>query len=101
MINVIVSYTVDKNFVNLNQKNIDLFLKDFEQLDQNQFSYRVLLKEDGETFVHISKYANENIQKQLLNVPSFLEFQKQRDESRENIDQEIEVLTFVGSSGDF
>lgn len=101
MINVIVSYTIDKDFVTTNQRNIDRFLKDFNQLNQTQFSYRVLLKEDGQTFVHISKYATETIQKQLLNIPSFLDFQKQRDDSQQDIKQQIEVYTFKGSSGDF
>ena len=101
MINVIVSYTVSKDFVSTNQQNIERFLHDFNDLDQREFSYRVLLKEDGQTFVHLSKYANESIQNQLLHIPSFLDFQKQRDESREDIHQKIEVCTFFGSSGDF
>lgn len=101
MINVIVSYTVSKDFVSTNQQNIERFLYDFNDLDQREFSYRVLLKEDGKTFVHLSKYATESIQNKLLHIPSFLDFQKQRDESREDIRQKIEVCTFVGSSGDF
>lgn len=101
MINVIVSYTISKDFVISNKRNIKAFLKDFNNFDQSQFSYRVLIKENGETFVHISKYSNEIIQKELLNIPSFLEFQKQRDESRKDIGQKIEAFTFLGSSGDF
>lgn len=100
MINVIVTYTIPKGFVETNKTNIARFLQDFENLNQSEFSYRILQK-DEQTFVHISKYENEEIQKQLLNIPSFLEFQKQRDESCDDIQQKIEVLEFVGSSGYF
>lgn len=100
MINVIVTYTIPKDFVETNKVNINRFLQDFKSLKQSEFSYRILQK-DEQTFVHISKYLNEEIQKQLLNIPSFLEFQKQRDESCDDIQQKIEVLEFVGSSGEF
>ena len=100
MINVVVTYTVPKDFVQENEQNISKFLKDFQILDQSRFSYRIL-KENENTFIHISKYADEAIQKELLAVPSFLEFQKQRDESCEDIQQTIEVFEFVGSSGKF
>lgn len=101
MINVIVTYSVPENFVEQNIANIATFLEDFKQLDQSKFSYRILQKNDGRIFVHISKYENEEIQKQLLNVPSFLEFQRQRDESCDDIEQTIEVLTQIGSSGKY
>lgn len=101
MINVIVSYTVPTAFVEENKQNISAFLKDFEQLDQSRFSYRILQKNDGNTFVHISKYADEKMQKELLKVPSFLNFQKQRDESCTDIEQKIEVLEFIGERGNF
>ena len=101
MINVIVSYHIPTEFVETNKMNIEAFLKDFKNLNQSQFSYKILQKEDEQSFVHISKYKNTEIQKQLLNIPSFIEFQKQRDESCDNIQQKIEVLNFVGNSGNF
>jgi hypothetical protein len=39
------------------------------------------VKEDGVTFVHYSNYINEEVQHEVLNVPSFKEFQRLRDES--------------------
>ncbi len=89
MINVIVSYRVPKEFVETNKANIEAFLNDFKNLNQSQFSYQVLQKEDEQTFIHISKYENPEIQKELLNVPSFIDFQKQRDESCDDIQQKI------------
>ena len=101
MINVTVSYTVKKDFVETNKQNISTFLNDFKNLDQNRFSYRILLKDDGITFVHISKYSDEEIQTELLNTASFLEFQKQRDESGLNGSHKVEILEFIGESGSF
>ena len=98
MINVIVSYTVQPGFVESNKNNIRLFLKDFQELDTHHFSYEVLLKEDGVTFVHISSYENKDIQQQILNVPSFLEFQRKRDESGLNDSHKVAVMEFIGSS---
>nr|WP_305049844.1 hypothetical protein [Elizabethkingia bruuniana] len=57
------------------------FLEDFKQLDQSKFEYKVYLKEDGITFLHYSNYENEGVQHEVLNVPSFKEFQRLRDES--------------------
>lgn len=98
MINVIVSYRVQAGFVEENKSNIADFLADFRKLDNNKFSYRVFLKDDGVTFIHISNYADENIQKEILNTPSFLAFQKKRDNSGLNDSHKVEVLQFIGSS---
>ncbi len=100
MISVIVTYKVKPNFVDQNQQNIQQFLKDFKKLDTSQFQYNVYTKSDGVTFVHHSIYNNEQIQTELLNVPSFLEFQKARDESGLVEMPTIEVLNFVGSTND-
>lgn len=81
MINVLVSYTVKPEYVEDNKTNIKKFLEDFKQLDQSKFEYKVYLKEDGITFLHYSNYENEEMQYEVLNVPSFKEFQRLRDES--------------------
>ena len=98
MKNVLVSYQVKKEYVAQNKINIAGFLKDFQELDVNRFSYIVYLKDDGVTFVHLSNYADDQIQKEILNTPSFLEFQRQRDESGLNNSHKVEMLEFVGSS---
>lgn len=98
MITVIVSYTVRPDYVEQNKNNIQVFLNDFKQLDTADFLYNVHTKDDGVTFVHYSAYKNEEVQKNILNVPSFKEFQRQRDESGLNDTHKVEVLTFIGSS---
>jgi ABC-type transporter Mla subunit MlaD len=95
MINVIVSYTVKPEFVSENKANIQKFLNDFKNLNQETFEYRVYVKEDGVTFLHYSNYINEEVQHEVLNVPSFKEFQKLRDESGLNNSHKVEILQSI------
>lgn len=98
MIIVKVSYTVQSAFVQQNQENINLFMVDFKKMNTNEFRYFSYLCEDGKTFVHISHFQNEEIQNRLLQTPSFVSFQKQRDDSGlENLPQ-IEVMQIMASS---
>ena len=100
MISVIVTYKVNPEFVEQNRQNIQQFLADFKKFDTSQFQYNVYIKSDEMTFVHHSIYNDGNIQAELLNVPSFIEFQKARDESGLAEMPKIEVLNFVGSTND-
>ncbi|MNL70783.1 hypothetical protein D3C87_1958350 [compost metagenome] len=75
-------------------------MQDFATLDSSQFEYKIFTKQDGLTFVHHSLYKNETIQKQLLNIPSFLEFQKQRDEIGLDGKAQIEILNLLASSNE-
>ncbi|PWN70361.1 hypothetical protein C1631_010325 [Chryseobacterium phosphatilyticum] len=95
MINVIVTYTVNPEFVPANKINIQKFLDDFKKLDQSTFEYKVYAKEDGVTFVHYSNYINEEVQHEVLNVPSFKEFQMLRDESGLNGSHKVEFLQSI------
>ncbi|MGM8363804.1 hypothetical protein ACSV4D_17970 [Flavobacterium sp. ARAG 55.4] len=100
MIIVKVTYTVKPEFVQKNQENINLFMVDFKKINTNEFRYVSYICGDGKTFVHLSHYKNEDIQKRLLQVPSFLSFQKQRDDSGLEYLPEIEVMEVVASSHD-
>lgn len=100
MKNVLVSYQVEKEYVEKNKANIAVFLKDFENMDSDRFSYIVYLQDDGVTFMHLSNYADSDIQNDILNTPSFLEFQRQRDESGLNNSHEVKILEFIGASQD-
>ncbi|MBB2144927.1 hypothetical protein GM921_05505 [Pedobacter sp. LMG 31464] len=98
MISVKVSYTVKPEFVAQNKQNINTFLSDFKRLVDKKFLYTVYLQEDGLTFLHVSMYENEEVQQEILTVPSFLQFQKERDESGLNDTHKVEILTLMGSS---
>ncbi len=100
MISVIVTYQVKQEFVDQNKQNIQGFLKDFRELDTSDFEYNVYTKDDNITFIHYSIYRNEKVQSKLLNIPSFKEFQKLRDESGLNGTHKIEVLNVVGSTNE-
>ncbi|MCD0480351.1 hypothetical protein LPB90_18085 [Chryseobacterium sp. LC2016-29] len=95
MINVIVTYTIKSEFVSENKSNIQTFLNDFKNLDQSKFEYKVFVKEDGITFVHFSNYENEEVQNMVLNIPSFKEFQRLRDESGLNDSHKVDFLKSV------
>lgn len=98
MISVKVSYTVQPFFVAQNQQNIHKFLADFKKMINLNFLYNVYLQADGLTFLHVSMYENEEAQQQVLNTPSFLQFQKERDESGLTGAPSVETLNFIGSS---
>lgn len=97
MINVIVTYKINPGFAEQNKKNIQQFLDDFKKLNTSNFQYTVYTKEDGVTFVHHSTYKDEKTQTELLSIPSFKDFQKQRDESGLNNTHKVELLTCIGS----
>ena len=100
MINVIVTYRVRPEFVEENKLHIQKFMEAFKALDTSKFMYNVFLKDDGVTFVHCSNFSDAAMQQQVLNVPSFMEFQKKRDESGLNDSHTVELLECIGSSSE-
>lgn len=100
MIIVKVTYTLQADFVQKNQENINEFLKDFKKINGNNFRYMAYLGEDKKTFTHISMYQNEAIQRQLLAIESFKSFQKQRNESGLEVAEKVEAMELVGASFD-
>ena len=97
MIVVKVIYTVNDAYVNTNEELIQKFLADFRKLDNSLFLYTILQSQDGKTFIHTSQYKNKEIQQKLLNTPSFLEFQEQRDKNLA-LEPKIEFLNYIGAS---
>lgn len=97
MIVVKVTYTVNDEYVHTNKEMIQKFMTDFNKLDNTQFLYSVFQAEDGKTFIHLSQYKSKDIQHVLLNTPSFLHFQEQRDKNLAS-EPKIEFLNYIGSS---
>ncbi|MDQ3048513.1 MAG: hypothetical protein M3R27_13275 [Bacteroidota bacterium] len=98
MITVMVTYTVKADFIETNKRNIADFLEVFGQLPEKNFTYRVLLKNDGNTFVHLSSYKNKEIQDLILSVSAFLHFQKERDEKGLKTQPVIEFMEHIGGA---
>lgn len=99
MITVKVTYKVNDAYVSINLERIQNFLADFKRLDHTQFVYTVFQGKDTNTFIHMSQYKNKEIQETLLNTPSFLYFQEQRDKNLAT-EPVIEVLNHIGCSKD-
>ncbi|WP_312920794.1 hypothetical protein [Empedobacter brevis] len=97
MIAVKVTYTVHSHYVNANKELIQKFLSDFKKLDNSRFLYTVFQTTDEKTFVHLSQYKDKDIQETLLNTPSFIRFQKERDKNLVS-EPQIEFLNCVGAS---
>lgn len=100
MIIVKVTYTVKSEFVLKNQENINSFMKDFRKINSTDFRYTAYVGDDGKTFMHLSIYKNEEIQKQVLAIESFKSFQQQRDESGLEGPHKVEMMKLVASSFD-
>jgi hypothetical protein len=98
MKNVKVTYTVKPEFAPKNRENIKSFMKDFREIPDAGFRYTVYCYPDGKTFLHLSSWADDKIQNQALNVPSFLAFQKERDESGLEGEHKMEMLELVAAS---
>lgn len=97
MITIKVTYTIKEDYIDTNKEKIQIFLDEFKELDNNQFVYTIFQVNGSNTFIHMSQYKNEVIQKELLNMPSFLEFQKKRDLHLISAPT-IESLTQIGIS---
>lgn len=97
MIVVKVTYTVNEEYVNTNKEMIQNFLEDFKKLDNTQFLYSIYQSIDIKTFTHTSQYKNKDIQQVLLNTPSFLFFQEERDKNL-ILEPIIEFLNYIGAS---
>src|SRR5690606_41530168 len=99
MIHAIVSDHLNPKFIRQNIAKNAKFFKNLQDFDQSQFKYSVLLHADGQTFTHISHYEDVAMQEQILNDPSFLNFQKQRDDSGLEESPKVQVLEYIGSAG--
>lgn len=98
MISVKVTYTVKPEFTAQNKANISAFLADLKKMVHVNFLYNVYMLEDGVSFLHISMYENEDVQQTILQVPSFVKFQSERDASGPTTAPTIEKLDLIGSS---
>lgn len=92
-----VTYSVKQEYAETNKAMIANFLKDLKKLETDPFLYSVYQKEDGVTFVHFSQFTSKTAQNDVLQVPSFVAFQKQRDQNMAS-EHHLEILELVGAS---
>lgn len=92
-----VTYTIQADFVQQNEANIEVFFKDLQQTKDPDLRYHIYRASDGKTFYHFSEYNSDEAQQRLLALPSFKAFQAQRDLHLE-AEPTIEQLAFVAAS---
>jgi hypothetical protein len=93
-----VTYTVNPGFVATNQENVKKFVKDIAALNNQAIRYISYLAGDGKTFIHIGAFDNDEAQKQFLDLPSFKEFQQQRNGSGLEAPENLEIISLVAAS---
>lgn len=79
MIAVKVTYVVEEGYIGENLSRIAGFLADFKHLDQSRFQYDVLHVKGSPTFVHVSRYKDQEVQQEILGNTIFRKFQEERD----------------------
>jgi len=95
-----VQYTVKAEYVETNKANIQRVMADLKAVSDPGILYSSFLLDDGKSFVHFVMRVNDEAQKNLSELPSFQEFQRQLKESGPEVPPNAENLTFVGSSWD-
>jgi hypothetical protein len=70
----------------------------YGEINNPDLRYAAYLGNDGKTFMHFALYENDDVQKMLLQLPSFISFQQQRDESGLEVEPKIEMMSLVASS---
>lgn len=95
-----VTYTVKAAFAEENQENAKQFILDLKKRGYSGIRYFSFLGEDGKTFTHLAIFEQDELQKILLALPSFKEFQAKRDESGLEAAPTIETIRLVASSFD-
>lgn len=98
MIIVKVTYTVKSEFVLKNQENINSFMKDFRKLNSADFRYIAYVCGDGNTFMHLSMYKNEDIQKQVLALNRLNHFNGKGMKAGLKVLTKVEMMKLVASS---
>lgn len=93
-----VTYRVQSEFCQENQKNVNRFINDLSKINDPGIRYFSFLGEDGETFTHLAIFTDDRAQRVLLELESFLEFQKRRDASGLKESPKIEEMEMVASS---
>lgn len=95
-----VTYTVNPAFAATNQENVKKFVNDIKALNNPAIRYISYLAGDGKTFIHIGAFANDEAQKQFLDLPSFKLFQQQRNGSGLEAPENVEIMQIVAASYD-
>lgn len=96
-----VQYTVQADYAETNQKNIQKVMTDLKSLNNPGIRYSAFMLDDGKSFVHFAMYPDEETAAIVGNLASFQSFREQLKGSQPESPPKAEDLTLVGSAYDF
>ena len=92
-----VQYRVKESYVSTNIENIKKVMADLREINDSGIKYSTYQGEDGQEFVHLALFADEDANKVLADLPSFQSFQKQLKESGPESPPKADPLNLVAS----
>lgn len=93
-----VTYTAKPEFVEQNKANIKSVMAHLQSMNHPGINYNVCLSDDGKSFTHLAMFKEDENQKILNELPSFLHFQEQLKANGLEAPPKQELLTLVASS---
>lgn len=96
MIRVMVSYTVKADRVAENEQLVQAVYTGLHELGHPDIHYATFRKDDGQTFVHVAFFPDEDAQAALGSLPAFQEFQRNIADRCE-VPPKPEALTTIGA----
>lgn len=96
-----VQYTVQADYAETNQKNIQKVMADLKSLNNPGIRYSAFMLDDGKSFVHFAMYPDEETAAIVGNLESFQSFREQLKGSQPESPPKSEDLTLVGSAYEF
>jgi hypothetical protein len=93
-----VTYTTKPEYAEQNQNNIQKVMSDLQAIGNLGINYNCCLGADGKSFTHTAFFNNDENEKVLLTLPSFIQFQQELKASGPETPPKQELLSLVGSS---
>ncbi len=95
-----VQYKVKAEYVDTNKANIAAVMSDLRALNNPNIKYSSFLEEDGQTFMHMAMYPDEETAKILNSLESFTKFRMELKASEPEIGPKAMNLNLVASAYD-
>lgn len=96
-----VQYTISAGYVAQNQQNIQGIVAELKQLNHPGIKYSTYLLPDGQTFMHLDHFTNEDAHQALMALASFQKFAGELDANGFEAEPELEILSMVSATGEF
>src|SRR5262245_21114852 len=93
-----VQYTVKKEYVETNKRNIEQVMAELRELKNPNIKYSAFLLDDGQTFVHFAMYPDEESASIVGKLDSFKKFREQLSNSQPEVSPKADNLSLVASA---